>query len=79
MTPEIARARAKKILGLYYRIFIFIIVNLFLYYIDFKDNNQINWAYFVTFGWGIGLGFNIFSIILGGDIEDKLTAKILGK
>jgi hypothetical protein len=47
--------KAQKIAGFLMHLFWFVIVNIFLYILDYSDNGAINWAYWATFGWGIGI------------------------
>ena len=79
ITPEQARKQAKRIFGLYITLFWFVIVNILVYILDYRDNNRIDWAYWVTFGWGIGLASQAFSIYFGIGFVEKITEDILNK
>jgi hypothetical protein len=42
-----------------YHIFIYILVNLFLVFVDWFTDGSLNWAYWPILGWGIGLILHI--------------------
>jgi len=79
-----AKRRVSKIKGFYSHLFSFIAVNIVLYVIDLTSGNGINWAYWVTFGWGIGIishyvnTFGFFGI-LAKDWEDKKIEEYVKK
>lgn len=54
-----ARARAHKrvdeLQAFFIHLTVFIAVNALLYGIDLVQGDGLNWAYWTTFGWGIGL------------------------
>jgi 2TM domain len=66
------KEKAKKITTFIISIFWYLIINLFLYFIDFQENGRIDWAYWVTFGWGIGIVAQLFTLILQPMIEEKV-------
>jgi hypothetical protein len=66
------KEKAKKITTFIISIFWYVIINLFLYFIDFQENGRIDWAYWVTFGWGIGIVAQLFTLILQPMIEQKV-------
>jgi hypothetical protein len=70
------REKAKKITTFIISIFWYLIINLFLYFIDFQENGRIDWAYWVTFGWGIGIAAQLFTLVLQPLIEDKVYSQI---
>jgi 2TM domain len=79
-TPEQQlRYKAKKLTKLLYGIFWFIIINIFLYWLDYRDNLRIDWAYWVTIGWGFGLAYEGFSYIVGPNIEEAIYNKLSKK
>jgi 2TM domain len=79
MTQEQARTRAKKLVKFYYNVFIFVIINIFLYVLDFYPDSKINWAYWVTFGWGLGVLIEGFNVYFGSNLEDKIAKDLMDK
>ena len=79
MTQEQAQLRAKKLVKFYYNLFIFVIVNVFLYVLDFSGNKQIDWAYWVTLGWGLGISIQAFGVYFGSGLEEKITQDLMKK
>tara|TARA_B100001939_G_C16402972_1_gene389062 strand:+ start:139 stop:390 length:252 start_codon:yes stop_codon:yes gene_type:complete len=43
-------------------LFIFILVNCLLTVLDFLDNGKLDWFYFASLGWGVGLLFHYLMI-----------------
>jgi hypothetical protein len=71
-TPEFrARKRLKNYTGLMWHLAVFVIVNGFLWFLDLAGGDGINWAYWVTIPWGIGLGLHVASFIIGDDDESN--------
>jgi 2TM domain len=65
-SPEYIEAakKVRRLKDFYITSFVFIVVNLFLYFIDYiSSNGFITFAYWVTFGWGIGMFFYGISIL----------------
>lgn len=59
-TPEArAERRAKDFSGLLWHIATFVIINGFLWFIDIAGGGGLDWAFWVTISWGIGLAFHI--------------------
>ncbi len=79
MTQEQAALQAKKLVKFYYSIFVFLIVNVFLYILDYYGNRQIDWAYWVTLGWGLGLSIQGFGVYFGADLEAKIAKNLMDK
>jgi hypothetical protein len=79
MTEQQARDRASKIVRFLYQFLLFIIVNLFLYFLDFKADGYIDWAYWVTIGWGFAIVTQFFHVYFGPSLEDKIAKNILEK
>ena len=64
-TPEErARKRVKEYTDVMWHLATYIIVNAFLWGIDIIGGDGVNWAYWVTITWGIGLAFHIASYML---------------
>lgn len=79
MTVEQANRQAKKIVKFYYSIALFFIVNVFLYFIDFIPDGRIDWAYWVTLGWGLGLLIEGFGVFFGAGLEEKIAKDLMEK
>ena len=59
-TPqERARERADEYSGLLWHIATFIIINGFLWLVDVMQGGGVDWAFWITIFWGIGLAFHI--------------------
>lgn len=80
-TPEQrARKRAKEFVGLLWHVATFFIVNPFLWGIDIVTGNGVNWAYWVTLAWGIGLAFHVAAYLLDDSgFEDRFYRKFLAE
>ena len=80
-TPEErARKRAKEFVGLLWHLAAFLIVNPFLWGIDIVTGSGVNWAYWATLSWGIGLAFHIAAYLLDGNgLEDRFYRKFLAE
>lgn len=64
-TPEErARKRVKEYTELMWHVATYVIVNAFLWGIDIISGDGVNWAYWVTIAWGIGLAFHVASYLL---------------
>jgi hypothetical protein len=77
MNETDAKKRAKVLVEFMIHLFWFTVVNIFLYILDFSRDGRISWAYWVTFGWGIGIVSHAFRIFIGSGIEDKLVQKLM--
>jgi hypothetical protein len=80
-TPEERAAnRAKEYVGLLWHLAAFVIVNGFLWTLDFLKGDGLNWAYLVTIMWGIGLAFHIAAYWLDGSgFQDRAYRRFLAK
>lgn len=59
-TPEErASKRAEDLTGVLWHLATYIIINGFLWAIDILQGGGVNWAFWVSIGWGIGLAFHI--------------------
>jgi hypothetical protein len=79
MTEQEAKRQARKRVGLYTNLFWCIVVNIFMYILDYSNNSSIDWAYWVTFGWGIGILLKVFNVYFSSGIEQKITEKLMKK
>ena len=72
-TPEArARARVKAYTDAMWHLATFIVINAFLWGIDIIQGGGVNWAYWVTISWGIGVAFHLASFFLD---ENGLQAR----
>jgi 2TM domain len=72
-TPEQQlRYRAQKISKFIYGLFVYFVVNIFLFYIDYSENQRIDWAFWVLFGWGIGVALQGFALIIKPNLEERI-------
>jgi two-component system, LytTR family, sensor kinase len=71
-TQDPLRIRAKKITGFIIHLFWFIVINIFLYFLDFRENGKIDWAYWTTFGWGIGILSHAIGVFGRINLEEKV-------
>lgn len=53
-----ARRRAREYVGFMWHLASFAIINLFLWGLDWVTGNGIEWAYWVTVPWAVGLAFH---------------------
>ena len=64
-TPEErARQRVKNFTDVMWHAATYLIVNGFLWAIDIIQGGGVNWAYWVSVAWGIGLAFHIAAYML---------------
>lgn len=80
MTEEQARKIAKKQLGFYYHLAIYLTINIILILWQLYIYKRFQYISLETpFFWGIGLTFHGLSAFFNGNLEDKLTQNILNK
>jgi hypothetical protein len=80
-TPEErARKRVEEFEGLMWHIAAYVIVNAFLWFIDLNAGGGLDWAYWTTIPWGMGLLFHIaaYFIDLSG-VWERRYEKILAE
>ena len=64
-TPEArARHRAEEWAGLWWHVAVYVVVNAFLWIVDWVSGDGIGWAYWTTIPWGIGLAFHVASYLI---------------
>jgi hypothetical protein len=79
-TPEErAKKRADEYVGLIWHIAAFVIVNAFLYFLDWRNDHRIGWAYWTTIPWGIGLTFHIFAYAIGDRVQERAYERFLAQ
>ena len=60
----------------------YVILNAFLFFLDYRDNRSIDWAYWPLIGWGIGLmfhGLNTFVFGEGSSWKERMIRKEMEK
>jgi hypothetical protein len=68
--------QAKKIADFFIHLFWFIVINIFLYFLDYRDNGVINWAYWATFGWGIGIISHSIDTFFGSNFVEYIYKRM---
>ena len=77
-----AKKRVDKIKGFYGNLFFYIVVNLFLLFINLKYSPEELWFYWPMLGWGIGVLFHGMSAFnytpfLGKDWEQRKIKELM--
>ena len=80
-TPEErAQKRVKEYTDVMWHAATYVIVNAFLWGIDIIGGDGVNWAYWVTISWGIGLAFHIASYSLDANgLQNRRSQKFLAE
>jgi hypothetical protein len=80
-TPEErARKRAREFVGLLWHVATFAIVNAFLWGLDIVTGGGVQWAYWVSIAWGIGVAFHIAAYMFDDSgFEEKAYRRFLAK
>ena len=81
-TPEDrARQRAKAYTGLLWHVGVFVVINAFLWLLDATVGTEgIQWAYWVTLFWGLGLAFHVVAYLVDGSgFEERKYQKFLAE
>ncbi len=61
---ERARRRVDQFVGLMWHTAAFIIVNAFLWGLDIVQGGGLEWAFWTTIPWGLGLAFHVAAYLL---------------
>jgi hypothetical protein len=81
-TPEArARERTESFTGLMWHIGTFVVINAFLWVLDIVVGvGGVQWAYWITFFWGIGLAFHVLAYLIGDSgVEERKYQKFLAE
>ena len=80
-TPESrARKRAESYTGLMWHLGTYVVVNVFMWFIDIQGGGGVQWAYWVTIPWGIGLAFHTLAYFIDDSgIEQRKYRKFLAE
>lgn len=81
---KLAKKRVEDLKGFYIHFAIFVIVNLGLALLNFVQDKDSLWFYWITFGWGIGVAIHfivvfVFEGIFGPDWEQRQIEKRVKK
>lgn len=76
---RLAKHRAGVKLGFYIHLVAYIMVNLFLVFINYSMNPQYLWFKWPLLGWGIGLFFHWFSVYVGPKLMQHFVKQELKK
>ncbi len=64
-TPEERAARrADDLTGLYWHLAVYVVINAFLWALDWFQGGGLQWAYWVTVLWGIGVAFHTAAYLI---------------
>jgi len=75
---ERAKERVEEKVGFLSHLAVYIVINAFLLFLDYRDNKSIDWAYWPLIGWGIGLvfhGLNVFAFGEGSAWKERMIKK----
>ncbi|MGD9141498.1 MAG: 2TM domain-containing protein [bacterium] len=79
---ERAKERVEEKLGFISHLAAYVVINAFLFFIDYRTDRVINWAYWPLIGWGIGLlfhGLNTFLLGEGSAWKERMIKKEMSK
>jgi hypothetical protein len=78
-TPEErARKRAKERTDVMWHVAAFVVINILLWVIDIGQGGGIDWAFWPTIGWGVGLAFHVASYVIDvSGMEERSYQKFL--
>lgn len=80
MSPEAtARKRARYLTGLLWHVGAFVIINGFFWLLDVMIGAEgVQWAYWITLFWGLGLAFHAVAWYVDGrNLEERKTREYL--
>ncbi len=66
-----ARTRVKDFTDVMWHVAAFVIINAFLWGLDIAGGNGVEWAYWPTIGWGIGVAFHVAYFFIGDEAPDN--------
>jgi hypothetical protein len=75
---ERAKERVEEKVGFLSHLAAYVVVNAFLFFIDYREDRTIDWAYWPLIGWGIGLLFhalNVFAFGEGSAWKERMIKK----
>ncbi|GAA1470467.1 2TM domain-containing protein [Microbacterium thalassium] len=77
---QLAFRRAKATTGLLWHVGVYVIINGMLWFLDLWTGPGIQWAFWVTVFWGVGLLFHVLAWFVDGrQVERRLAQHYLEK
>ena len=77
---ERASKRAKEYTDLIWHVSVFAIIIPMLWFIDLGTGSGIDWAYWPTIGWGLGVAFHVASYVIDDrDTQGRIYQQFLDK
>ena len=76
LTPEErALKRTKERMDVMWHVATFAIINVALWFIDIGSGGGLDWAYWPTIGWGLGVAFHVASYVIDDSATESNTYK----
>lgn len=73
---ELAERRAKYFTGVLWHLGSFVVINAFFWFLDaFVGQEGVQWAYWITVFWGLGLLFHLLAWIIDGRQVERRRAQ----
>lgn len=73
---ELAEQRARYLTGMLWHVGAFVIINVFFWAIDlFLGASGVQWAFWVTAGWGFALAFHVLAWLIDGRQVERRSAE----
>lgn len=83
MKPDTPEARAKKradeYVGLLWHIASYVIIVPFLFFLDWRADSGIDWAYWAAIPWAVGLLFHLFAYTIGDSVQERAYEHFLAR
>ena len=84
LTYEQALKQARELRGFYNHLLVYVVVNTFLFAIDYLGGAEDWWFYWPLLGWGIGVavhGINVYlgTRAFGADWEERKARELMKK
>ncbi len=79
---ERAKEKVEGQIGFLSHLAVYIVVNAFLLFLDYKDDRAVDWAYWPLIGWGIGVlfhGLNVFAFGEGSPLKERMIRREMEK
>jgi hypothetical protein len=74
-----AQARVKEYTDLMWHTATFVIINGFMWLLDFGQGGGLDWAFWLTIFWGIGFAFHIAAYLFGNAGQSRRYQKYLAE
>ena len=85
ITFQRAKKRVEALRGFYIHLFVYVVVNLFLFLLNIITSPDVLWFYWPLLGWGIAIVVHALSVFwgidrpFGADWEEKKVREIMEK